>query len=102
MLATAILGDIHGDYDRMIELVGGLDPEVPLVVVGDYFDRWSGAVEVIEWLMERPNTTALLGNHDALILGVMEETRHGREGPNPQHWLWNRSKTPDLPLLTKS
>src|SRR5258708_10724700 len=102
MAETAILGDIHGDYDRMIDLVGGLEHEVHLVVVGDYFDRWSGAVEVIEWLMERPNTTALLGNHDALILGVVEETRHGREGRNTENWLWNGGKTADLARLMKA
>ncbi|HXA41776.1 MAG TPA: metallophosphoesterase [Candidatus Solibacter sp.] len=102
MPATAILGDIHGDYDRMIELVGSLEPEVHLVVVGDYFDRWSGAVEVIEWLMARPNTTALLGNHDALILGVVEETRRGQEGRNTENWLWNGGKTADLASLMRA
>ncbi len=102
MPATACLGDIHGDYERMIELVGDLQPDVPLVVVGDYFDRWNGAVEVIEWLMKRPNTTALLGNHDALILGVVEETIHGREGRNTENWLWNGGKTADLARLMEA
>ena len=102
MVATAILGDIHGDFDRMIELVGGLAPEVPLVVVGDYFDRWSGGVDVIEWLMRRPLTTALLGNHDALILGVVEERRHGLEGRNTENWLWNGGKTADLTRLMEA
>src|SRR5258708_7290395 len=102
MPATAILGDIHGDYDRMIELVGGLELDVHLVVGGDYCDRWSGAVEVIEWLMARPNTTALVGNHAALILGVVEETRHGREGRNTENWLWNGGKTEDLARLIEA
>jgi hypothetical protein len=97
--ATAVLGDIHGDYERMLEVVGGVDPGVTLVVVGDYFDRWDHAIEAVQWLMRRPNTTALLGNHDALILGVVEETLQGTEGRNTENWLWNGGKVDDLRRL---
>jgi hypothetical protein len=96
---TAVLGDIHGDYERMLEVAGDLDPGVPLVVVGDYFDRWDHAVEAVRWLIRRPNTTALLGNHDALILGVVEETLHGEGGRNTENWLWNGGKVADLRRL---
>lgn len=96
---VAILGDVHGDYERMLEIVGDLDPTVPLVVVGDYFDRWNHAVEVVRWLMERPNTTALMGNHDALILGVVEEAQLGLEGRNTENWLWNGGDRGDLERL---
>ena len=97
--STAVIGDIHGDYERMLEVVGGVDPEAALVVVGDYFDRWDHAIEAVHWLMRRPNTTALLGNHDALILGVVEETLHGTEGRNTENWLWNGGKVEDLRRL---
>jgi hypothetical protein len=97
--AVAILGDIHGDYERMLEVVGDLDPTVPLVVVGDYFDRWNRAMEAVRWLMERPNTTTLLGNHDALILGVVEEALQGEEGRNTENWLWNGGDRGDLKRL---
>jgi hypothetical protein len=96
---VAILGDIHGDHERMLELVGDLDPTVPLVVVGDYFDRWDHAMEAVRWLMQRPNTTALMGNHDALILGVVEETLRGQEGRNTENWLWNGGDRGDLKRL---
>ena len=97
--STAVLGDIHGDYERMLEVVAGVDSGVPLVVVGDYFDRWNRAIEAVHWLMRRPNTTALLGNHDALILGVVEEALHGEEGRNTENWLWNGGKVEDLERL---
>jgi hypothetical protein len=99
MRPTAILGDIHGDSERMLELVGDLDPEVALVAVGDYFDRWDHAVEAVKWLMSRPNTTALMGNHDALILGVVEERLRGMEGRNTENWRWNGGKDADLDRL---
>jgi hypothetical protein len=83
----------------MLEVVAGVDPGVALVVVGDYFDRWDHAIEAVHWLMQRPNTTALLGNHDALILGVVEETLHGEGGRNTENWLWNGGQVEDLHRL---
>jgi hypothetical protein len=97
--AIAILGDIHGDYDRTMELVGDLDPSTHLVLVGDYFDRWNQAVEVLHWAMARPNTTALLGNHDALVLAVLEEVEAGAQGQATESWLWNGGKKEDLERL---
>ena len=99
MPASAVIGDIHGDFDRLQELVGDLGPEVHLIAVGDYFDRWDGALEVVRWLMQRPNTTALLGNHDALILGVLEEAGRGESGRCMETWLWNGGQTADLERL---
>jgi hypothetical protein len=99
MAATAILGDIHGDFDRMMALVGDLSPSVPLVLVGDYFDRWPQAMEVVRWAMARPNTTSLLGNHDALMLAVLEESAAGERGQATESWLWNGGKVEDLERL---
>lgn len=97
MTQTAILGDIHGDYERMLGLVGDLPADVHLVVVGDYFDRWPRAMEVVRWLMARPNTTALLGNHDALILGVVADLERGhQDGRSSESWTWNGGKQEDL------
>ena len=96
---VAILGDVHGDYERMMGLVGDLPEDVHLVAVGDYFDRWDRAMEVVRWLMARPNTTSLLGNHDALILGVVAEVEAGAEGRSAESWLWNGGNRDDLGRL---
>ena len=96
---TAILGDIHGDYERMLGLVGELPPDVHLVAVGDYFDRWDRAMDAVRWLMGRPNTTSLLGNHDALILGVVAEAQRGEAGKSTESWLYNGGKREDLDRL---
>jgi hypothetical protein len=99
MQRTAILGDVHGDYDRMVETVGDLDPATPLVVVGDYFDRWYQGMEVVRWLMARPNTVSLMGNHDALILAVLEEVDRGQQGRAVESWIWNGGQRDDLQRL---
>ena len=94
--STAILGDVHGDNERMLELVGELDPAVHLVLVGDYFDRWNQGIPAVQWIMARPNTTALMGNHDALMLAVVEEVRRGEQGRSTESWLWNGGQRDDL------
>ncbi|MHB8507205.1 MAG: metallophosphoesterase [Candidatus Dormibacteria bacterium] len=99
MSRTAVLGDIHGDFERMLELVGAIPNEVPLVLVGDYFDRWPQAMEVVRWAMQRPNLTALLGNHDILVLGVLAEERDGGGGRCTETWLYNGGQTEDLRRL---
>jgi hypothetical protein len=96
---TAILGDIHGDYERMLEKIGNLDPATPLVVVGDYFDRWNRGLESIRWLMARPNTISLLGNHDALMLAVLAEVESGQEGRSVESWIWNGGQREDMAHL---
>lgn len=99
MRCTAVLGDIHGDYDRLVEQVGNLDAGTPLVVVGDYFDRWNQGMEAVRWLMARPDTTCLLGNHDALMLAVLAEVDGGAEGRAVESWLWNGGQRDDLARL---
>lgn len=91
-----MIGDIHGDAERMREVLAEVDDETPLVAVGDYFDRWTGALDAVRWLMRRPNTTALLGNHDALILGVLEEHERGETGRCTDNWKWNGGRDEDL------
>jgi hypothetical protein len=98
---TAVLGDIHGDFDRMEQLVAELKPNDRLITVGDYFDRWDQALEVVHWLMERPNTTALLGNHDAIVLGALEELENGESGRATENWLWNGGQSDDLVRLRR-
>ncbi|MEA2645314.1 MAG: hypothetical protein QOE92_397 [Chloroflexota bacterium] len=99
MQRTAVLGDIHGDYDRLLEQAGGIEADTPLVVVGDYFDRWNQGMEAVRWLMARPNTTCLLGNHDALMLAVLAEEAAGAEGRAVESWLWNGGQRDDLTRL---
>jgi hypothetical protein len=99
MERTAILGDIHADYDRMLEQVGSIETTVPLVVVGDYFDRWDHGMEAVRWLMARPNTVCLMGNHDALMLAVLEEVERGKEGRAVESWIWNGGNREDMKHL---
>lgn len=73
---TAIIGDIHGDIDRLNSMLN--DPGLAkrdLVFLGDYINRGPASRAVVDRLIEtktaRPRTCLLRGNHDEAFLDVL-------------------------------
>lgn len=72
MSRTLILSDIHHRHDRAQSIIDKV-PHDELVLLGDYFDNYNDtvqeAVDTAVWLTEKilskPNTVAMIGNHDA-------------------------------------
>jgi serine/threonine protein phosphatase 1 len=63
---TVIVGDIHGCYEELIELldVARVRDEDLLVSVGDLVDRGPRPLEVVELFQSRPRSRVLMGNHE--------------------------------------
>jgi len=63
---TIIIGDIHGCFDELLELLDKIDlrPEDLLVSVGDLVDRGPAPGEVVRLFRERPNSVVVMGNHE--------------------------------------
>ncbi|MEO3782633.1 metallophosphoesterase family protein [Actinocorallia sp. B10E7] len=63
---TIIVGDIHGCFDELLELLKRVDlgPDDLLVGVGDLVDRGPAPGDVVDFFRERPNSVALMGNHE--------------------------------------
>ena len=66
------ISDIHGwphsDILRLLKKAGFSD-EDELYVLGDVIDRnGDGGIETLLWMMQQPNVTMLLGNHEATLL----------------------------------
>jgi serine/threonine protein phosphatase 1 len=77
---TIAIGDIHGCYELLIELVERriiFNPaEDRLIFLGDYLDRGTGSKEVVEFVTELkqnyPGQIVLLkGNHEELALRAL-------------------------------
>lgn len=73
------IGDIHGCYDKLIELLGIIDimpEEDTLIFMGDYVDRGERSYEVVDHLVrlqaEWPRTVFLKGNHEEMLLRYLE------------------------------
>ena len=68
-MSTYVIGDIHGCYDRLQDMIRNiirLSDSDTLYMVGDYIDRGDQSVEMMKWLEHLPNNILpVLGNHDA-------------------------------------
>ncbi len=82
-MRTIAIGDIHGGYKALLQLLQRIDvrSDDMLIFLGDYVDGWSQSYEVIEHLIHLSNSrlsqnaTApvfLRGNHDELVLNYLE------------------------------
>ena len=84
------IGDIHGEIDKLNELLRQLEPqkEDTLVFLGDYIDRGHHSKEVIERLIalsEKTNCVFLKGNHEQMLLKLFETKKE----EDIQFWLVN-------------
>ncbi len=65
-MKTLIVGDIHGCHAELLELLdrARLGPGDRLVSVGDVVNRGPETPQVLEFLLARPRTQVVLGNHE--------------------------------------
>ena len=61
-----IVGDIHGCFEELLELLEkvALRPDDLLISVGDLVDRGPDPGAVVEYFRGRPNSVVLMGNHE--------------------------------------
>ncbi|MBE5924227.1 MAG: serine/threonine protein phosphatase [Lachnospiraceae bacterium] len=73
-MATYAISDIHGEYDKFIELLNiiNLKEEDTLYVLGDILDRGPYPIKVLKKLMGMPNVICIVGNHEIMALECLE------------------------------
>lgn len=66
MQKTLIIGDIHGCYAELLDLLdkAGIGDGDLVVSVGDLVDRGPEPAEVVEWFQARANSVVICGNHE--------------------------------------
>ena len=69
-----VMSDIHGNLRRFRSVMAQIDlqPEDTLYVLGDVMDRYPDGVTILQTLMSMPNARLLLGNHEYMMLQVMD------------------------------
>ena len=80
---TCAIGDIHGCYDLLLALLGGIEEHAGgrpyrLVFLGDYIDRGpdsAGVIQTVRQLQQRsPETVICLrGNHEQLLVEAADD-----------------------------
>ncbi len=73
MKRTLVIGDIHGGYNALIQVLNRaqITSNDTLIFLGDYVDGWSDSPQVISYLIslqEIHDCIFLKGNHDQLCL----------------------------------
>ncbi|MBD3351255.1 MAG: hypothetical protein GF364_07190, partial [Candidatus Lokiarchaeota archaeon] len=65
-MKTLVIGDIHGCYDEMLQLIEKADmqPGDQIIAVGDIIDRGPKSKEAIQYFIEHKNAQSILGNHE--------------------------------------
>lgn len=73
-----VIGDIHGRYDKLLDILKFWEKEETLVFLGDYIDRGKESYEVLDVLSKLqkyyPTETVFLrGNHEEMFLQVYRD-----------------------------
>ncbi len=96
MPRTIVIGDIHGCYDELMELLQQLElkDEDFLLSLGDIVDRGNKSFEVYHFFKNRPNSKVLMGNHERKHLNgqlnyaqEIVKVQFGIEYPGFLNWL---------------
>ena len=67
-----VMGDIHGNMEGYTSIMQKIDlqPDDRLYVLGDVIDRKPYGASILLDLINRPNATVLLGNHELMMRNV--------------------------------
>jgi len=81
---TFVVGDVHGCFNTLLDLVNKLPKEANLIFVGDLCDKGLYTKEVIEFIIKN-GYRSVLGNHDMHMILNLEDALNGKDS------LWNTS-----------
>ena len=68
-----VVGDIHGCYETLKELLSRHPSETEIYSVGDIIDRGPKSREVVQLIIDRGIKT-VMGNHEHMLLDYIEKT----------------------------
>ena len=73
---TIVVGDVHGCFDELKQLLErvGFGPRDVLVCVGDFVDRGPASWAVAEFVRNTANAYSVLGNHERRLAGTVRGT----------------------------
>jgi hypothetical protein len=73
-LPVLIVGDVHGDLERLFEALKPYPPERwRTIFLGDLVDYGPVGVGVLRYARDRANSVVILGNHEAAMLWALRD-----------------------------
>ena len=99
-LPVLIVGDVHGDLERLFQALKPYPAaEWHTIFLGDLVDGGPFGVGALRYARDRPNSTVLVGNHEALMVAALR--RHPQRGPAVLSWLAAGGEWHDLEELAR-
>lgn len=75
---TYVIGDVHGCYYTLLELLEKLDNDARIIFVGDFCDRGLYSKNVIELIIQQ-NYECILGNHEDFMIKHFDDYLNQKE-----------------------
>ncbi len=78
MSRNIVIGDIHGCFDELVELLDAVAPKADdqIIAIGDIVDRGPDSEKVLEFFCDTSNAVSIMGNHERKhIRSARGETR---------------------------
>ena len=73
-LPVLVVGDVHGDLERLFQALKPYPADAwQTVFLGDLVDGGVFGVGALRYARDRPNSTVLVGNHEALMLAALND-----------------------------
>lgn len=88
-MRTLVIGDIHGAYKCLIEVLEKAGPADRVVFLGDYVDGLPQTFEVVEHIRKMPSAVCIRGNHDQWAIEWLDrckELRNYQWRPDAIHY----------------
>jgi serine/threonine protein phosphatase 1 len=82
---TFVIGDVHGCYYTLQDLIAKLPKNADLVFLGDLCDKGNYSKDVIEFVSKN-RYRCVLGNHDLYMIKYLKKSLQGEKNT------WNTSK----------
>ncbi len=85
-----IVGDVHGEYKALLNLVARVPYDAQLIFVGDLIDRGSQSAHVVKFVREN-NIPCVRGNHEEMMIkyggAFVHAIENGKEIEQDNMWL---------------
>ena len=74
-MAIYVMSDLHGFYDKYMQFINdtSFNKEDILYIIGDAINRGKDGIKLIQDIMKRKNVYLIKGNHESMILPVLNE-----------------------------
>lgn len=90
-----VIGDVHGEYKSLVNLVAKTPTSSELIFVGDLVDRGSQSAHVVRFIRKH-KLISVLGNHEVMMIEngtkFIEDIENNREIEQDNIWLKNGGK----------